>query len=249
MESERECHERVVLVSVRGGSKPRRKVAIALPPENDYDVFSERVRKKLNLSGIGGIYHSETNIPVYDLGDLQDIDDLVVVECVPDTPITNGDASDASANGPTQKMPSSATNLGSSISAGGMRKMGSLISGNDIETAVNMGDSADDDDNQKYAKRHNPVVRMMQQLTGSQCANLLPVTTKDTAEGSKTKRRRKGGALDPRKVLLMFALASCMATMILLYSRLSIGPALASGVMDENRDHLLSSETLNLGTR
>ena len=34
----------------------------------------------------------QTNIPVYDLGDLQDIDDLVVVECVPDTPITNGDA-------------------------------------------------------------------------------------------------------------------------------------------------------------
>jgi hypothetical protein len=36
----------------------------------------------------------QTNIPVYDLGELQDIDDLVVVECVPETaPIPNGDTS------------------------------------------------------------------------------------------------------------------------------------------------------------
>jgi hypothetical protein len=48
-------------------------------------------------------------------------------------------------------------------------------------------------------------------------------------------------------VLLMFALASCIATMVLLYMRLSLGPALTSGVMDEQRDHLLNSETLTMG--
>ena len=35
------------------------KVAIALPPENDYQVFAERVRRKLNLAGIAGIFHAE----------------------------------------------------------------------------------------------------------------------------------------------------------------------------------------------
>jgi len=37
------------------------KVAIALPPENDYQVFVERVRRKLNLAGVAGIYHAEVS--------------------------------------------------------------------------------------------------------------------------------------------------------------------------------------------
>jgi hypothetical protein len=41
-------------------------------------------------------------------------------------------------------------------------------------------ESGGEDDNKKYAKRNNPVVRMFQQFTGNQCPNILPMTTKDT---------------------------------------------------------------------
>lgn len=41
------------------------KVAIALPPENDYHVFVERVRRKLNLAGVAGIYHAEVRVLSY----------------------------------------------------------------------------------------------------------------------------------------------------------------------------------------
>ncbi|KAK3267513.1 hypothetical protein CYMTET_23934, partial [Cymbomonas tetramitiformis] len=60
-------------------------------------------------------------------------------------------------------------------------------------------------------------------------------------------KRRQGGGVDMRKVLLVFALFSCIGTMLLLYTRISMGPALAAAVMDERRDHIVESETLTLG--
>ena len=98
-------------------------------------------------------------------------------------------------------------------------------------------------------------------------SGLLPVTSKDTAGASGGgggttatggnassslkgggRGRRKDGGCDPRKLLLLFALMSCMATMLLLYSRISVGPPLSSSSLLLPKDHVLSSETLHLGT-
>mmetsp|Transcript_28657 Transcript_28657/g.39580 ORF Transcript_28657/g.39580 Transcript_28657/m.39580 type:complete len:256 (+) Transcript_28657:222-989(+) len=251
---DKECHERVVLVSVRGGTKPRRKVAIALPPENDYTVFADRVRKKLNLSGVGGIFHAETNLPVTDLSELQDIDDLVVEEGAPPPQIfSQSNGGKAVETRLTNNVSSPGSNsLGRGTSSRKLRASSSSGLGNQAD----LENGSDEDNEKKYVRRGNPLLRFLVKVVPTgllrSSSSTLPVTTKDTENGggawAATKRRQKNSPLDPRKVLLIFALASCMATMLLLYTRLSVGPALASSVMDDKRDHIFSSETLNMGT-
>jgi hypothetical protein len=179
-------------------------VAIALPPENDYQVFVERVRRKLNLAGVAGIYHAEvrvlsyggfapanctrtvrgcawvsgkrrerltriqavlytdgahslthpravspsqTNIPVHNLAELQDIDDLVVEEGTPPPP-TDG------------HVRSSPAAKGGSASA---RKSGSLArTPSDAEGGRGKEEEEEDDD--KYAKKGNPLYRLFVQV-------------------------------------------------------------------------------------
>lgn len=239
-----ECHERVVLVSVRGGAastKPKRKVAIALPPENDYEVFVERVRKKLNLQGVGGIFHSESNIPVYNLSDLQDIDDLVVEECEASGHLSPG-------KGSTQMIPNQPPPSPGMTATSSRKPRSSTLDG---KGTIDPEAGAEDDD--KYAKRSNPVMRFLRPFTPGllrKNSPTLPLTSKDldNSRGQGTKRRRKGNnPLDPRKLLLGFALISCIATMILLYSRISAGLPLESTLSPGEHDHLLKSETLTLG--
>jgi hypothetical protein len=100
------------------------------------------------------------------------------------------------------------------------------------------------------------VWRQLRSNSGS-TSGLLPVTTKDVGGGGggggvgaagKRGRKPRADGCDPRKLLLLFALMSCMATMMLLYSRISMGPALSSFNVLEPKDHLVSSETLHLGT-
>ncbi|KAK3234486.1 hypothetical protein CYMTET_55258, partial [Cymbomonas tetramitiformis] len=148
-----ECHERVVLVSVRGGSKPRRKVAIALPPGNDYDVFSERVRKKLNLAGISGIYHAETNIPVQDLSELQDIDDLVVVE---NLAVAEAGSSATAAGRP------GVVNTTSRF-AGRGHSSSTSENTRDLQLDEELG-GEDEEGKKKYERRGNPVYRALQRV-------------------------------------------------------------------------------------
>ena len=81
----------------------------------------------------------------------------------------------------------------------------------------------------------------------AKCDRVLPPPLPDNSRGQGTKRRRKNNALDPRKLLLVFALVSCIATMMLLYSRISTGLPLESNLSPGEHDHLLKSETLTLG--
>mmetsp|Transcript_6843 Transcript_6843/g.12767 ORF Transcript_6843/g.12767 Transcript_6843/m.12767 type:complete len:263 (+) Transcript_6843:313-1101(+) len=259
--SDNECHERVVLVSVRGGgggAKPKRKVAIALPPENDYGLFVNRVRKKLSLKGVGGIFHAESNIPVYNLSELQDIDDLIVEECE-ESAQPHVEFNDIGPDTMMSSQTPSSPNPGS-LSATSSRKPRSsnFLEGSEI-VQIDAESGKADGDEDKYARRGNPMYRMLlpfapEGLLRNQSGTALPLTQKDIAvengsvgRGSSKRRRKVSNPLDPRKLLLLFALASCMATMFLLYSRISTGPALGSAVL-ETRDHVYSSETLNLGT-
>eukprot|EP00854_Cymbomonas_tetramitiformis_P000673 gene673-1127_t len=128
------------------------KVAIALPPGNDYDVFSERVRKKLNLAGISGIYHAETNIPVQDLSELQDIDDLVVVE---NLAVAEAGSSATAAGRPDQ--------LSAAFVCDTDRHM--LANTRAVESVLDEELGGEDEEGKKkYERRGNPVYRALQRV-------------------------------------------------------------------------------------
>jgi len=70
---------RLVFVSVKD-AKPKRKVAVPIPENGNWDAFIEQVKTKLKLSGVGEIYLAATDERVLHLDQLQDIDELYVVE-------------------------------------------------------------------------------------------------------------------------------------------------------------------------
>lgn len=70
---------RLVFVSVRG-PKSKRKVAVPISDETDWQSFVDTIRLKLKLSGVGDMYLASTGELVQRLDQLQDIDEVQVVE-------------------------------------------------------------------------------------------------------------------------------------------------------------------------
>eukprot|EP00249_Psilotum_nudum_P018051 c26616_g1_i1 orf=587-1735(-) len=106
--------------------------------------------------------------------------------------------------------------------------------------SANADNSGGDDDgmNRKYSRRGPAYRQLLKYLLPfwSPALPSLPVTTtprrddrdalvaEELIEG-RPHRRQRSSAIDPRKVLLVFAIMSCMATIVLLYYRLSQGAA------------------------
>jgi len=68
-----------VFVSVKG-PKSKRKVAVPISDETDWQSFVDTVRLKLKLSGVGDMYLASTGELVQSLDQLQDIDEVHVIE-------------------------------------------------------------------------------------------------------------------------------------------------------------------------
>jgi len=70
---------RLVFVSVKG-PKSKRKVAVPISDETDWQSFVDTVRLKLKLSGVGDMHLASTGELVQSLDQLQDIDEVQVIE-------------------------------------------------------------------------------------------------------------------------------------------------------------------------
>lgn len=69
----------MVFVSVKD-ARPKRKVAVPIPENGNWEAFIGQVQSKLKLSGVGEIFLASTGERVLQLEQLQDIDELYVVE-------------------------------------------------------------------------------------------------------------------------------------------------------------------------
>ncbi|KAG0585787.1 hypothetical protein M758_2G038300 [Ceratodon purpureus] len=109
---------------------------------------------------------------------------------------------------------------------------------------VDHDDSYDEDGtSRKYSKR-GPAYRQLLKYVPffSSALPTLPVTRKDSQDGydgdeaidDRRRRRYRSSSMDVRKLILLFAIMSCMATAMLLYYRLSQGSGLSDdGESDE----------------
>mmetsp|Transcript_15648 Transcript_15648/g.43769 ORF Transcript_15648/g.43769 Transcript_15648/m.43769 type:complete len:243 (-) Transcript_15648:415-1143(-) len=222
---------RLVFVSLKG-SKPRRKVAVPVPDSYTYEQFADKIKQKLKLLSVGAIYHVSTGEQLTNIDDLQDIDELLVEEA-PEEPIENGtsthgtsdaalrsDAATTSADsilgGPDRTSSSTAT-----PSAAMLRSHQPGRAGPPPASSIAIPDD-DEDTKKKYMKRNTGVMRKLQRMFPSLLGPGLPVTTRDVDGGGGSKRKRGRSLVDPRNFLILFALLSCLATMLLLYSRVSV---------------------------
>jgi len=224
---------RLVFVSLKN-SKPRRKVAIPLPDTYTYEQFAEKVKHKLKLLSVGEITQVSTGERVTNVDDIQDIDELQVEEAATDDipyPTPNGSAPYDDA----LRSEGASSSAADSLLGGGPDRMNSMATGSSAPSAVlrsqpsramsyaadDMGMGGDDEDSKKkYVKRNAGVVRKLQRLFPSLFSPGLPVSTKDV-DGSGVRRKRSRSYVDPRNFLVLFALLSCLATMLLLYSRVA----------------------------
>ena len=192
--------ERLVFVTIKGGAtlpsgRPLRRAVVPVSDETTWRDFSDRVAKKLRLAKLGTFYNKEGGGVVSKMEDILDVDDLEVEEVK--EPERNG-------------IEPSSSGAPASPSLHGRFKR-----------AADNGPypvSYDDDSNKKYAPKTGGVGRFMQRL-GLMAAPGLPLTAQDGKEGG-PKRRRKT-RMDTRKLLVMGAIASCLATMVLMYMRLA----------------------------
>lgn len=210
---------RLVFVSVKD-AKPKRKVAVPIGDGASWDQFCSQVQTKLKLMGIEAIYLASSGEQITRLDQLQDIDELVVVE---------GSAArggQASAAGPAS---GGANGYMQSQGSGYVGRVG--VADAEITPAMNSQLDADTDHAQKYAKRQGSLQRTMKRVFPSLFQNSLPVTTKDLGGSSGTAlspaveavrrriRRRRRSCADPRNLLILFTLISCLGTVLFVYTR------------------------------
>lgn len=189
---------RLVFVSVKG-PKSKRKVAVPISDETDWQSFVDTVRLKLKLSGVGDMHLASTGELVQSLDQLQDIDEVQVIEAE-----------------------------GAPIGSTFMDGKGQVRS-SDVEITPDMAAKLEVDSNyeSKYVKKQSDMQRTMKRmLPGLFRQNSLPVTTRDTVPLSpieqvkrRMKKRNRRSVLDPRTVLAVFALLSCAGTLLFVYLR------------------------------
>lgn len=200
---------RLVFVSVKD-AKPKRKVAVPIPEGSTWEAFCRSVQSKLKLSGIDSIYLVSSGELVTRLDQLQDIDELSVVE----------------GSQQQQQQPSS-NGYGPSSSGGYIQKVG--ISDTEITPVLSGQLDADADDDAKYAKKQSGIqLSMKRAFPGLFRQNSLPLTTRDLSQASPIEqvrrrvRRRKRSWTDPRRLLILFALMSCVGTLFYVYSKANL---------------------------
>lgn len=203
---------RLVFVSVKD-AKPKRKVAVPVPDSASWDQFLRQVAAKLKISGVAAIYLAASGEQVMRLDQLQDIDELYVVEGPP----PQGAASPSSeANGYMQQQRS------------GVRLVG--VADTEISAEQSGWLEEDADSDAKYAKRQTSLQRTIKRVFPSLFASQsLPVTSRDVSAASPVEavrrriRRRRRSCFDPRTILMLFTLASCLATVLFVYLRAMAG--------------------------
>lgn len=211
---------RLVFVSVRD-AKPKRKVAVPIGDGSSWDQFCGQVQAKLKLVGIDSIYLASSGERITRLDQLQDIDELYVVEgAAPRGGQASAAGPAADGNGYLQTQPTSyVSRLG--------------VADAEISAAMNSRLAADADQSQKYAKRQGSLQRTMKRVFPSLFQGSLPVTNKDISNGNPLSpaveqvrrriRRRRRSCADPRNLLVVFALISCLGTVFFVYSRTAQG--------------------------
>lgn len=151
--------------------------------------------------GIETVYLASSGERVASLDSLQDIDELYVVES----------SHPSSSNGYT--------------SVNHVHRVG--ISDTEITAALSGQLDADADDDTKYAKRQGSIQRTMKRVfPGLFRQTSLPITNRDLSlspveQVRRRVRRRRKSWTDPRSLLVLFALISCLATAFFVYSRVS----------------------------
>ncbi|KAL2645214.1 hypothetical protein R1flu_012801 [Riccia fluitans] len=134
------------------------------------------------------------------------------------------------------------------ISTNGAMARKNSIRGDNLSPSASMGyDDDEDGSHRKYTRRgpfHRQVMRTLLPFW-SPSLPTLPITQKDTRgapaaedliDGRSRRKQRSSTTIDSRKVLLLFAIMSCMATVLLLYYRL------AQGTSASANDGLLQGE-------
>ncbi|KAL4447351.1 hypothetical protein ABPG77_007384 [Micractinium sp. CCAP 211/92] len=206
---------RLVFVSVKD-AKPKRKVAVPIGDGASWEQFCSQVQAKLKLVGIEAIYLASSGERITRLDQLQDIDELYVVEGA-----ARGGQASAAAPPADQYVQTQPTSY--------MSRVG--VADAEISPAMNGRFDVDSDASQKYAKRQGSLQRTMKRVFPSLFQGSLPVTTKDLANGNPMSpaveqvrrriRRRRRSCADPRNLLILFTLISCLGTVLFVYSRTS----------------------------
>lgn len=205
---------RLVFVSVKD-AKPKRKVAVPIGDGATWEQFCSQVQTKLKLVGIAAVYLASSGEQVTRLDQLQDIDELYVVE-------GSARGGQASAAGPAAQDAFLQTHPTTYMS-----RMG--VADTEITPAMSSQLDADADEKGKYARRQGSLQRTMKRVFPGLFQGSLPVTTKDTSSGNPLSpaveqvrrriRRRRRSCADPRNLLVLFTLISCLGTVLFVYSR------------------------------
>eukprot|EP00850_Spirogloea_muscicola_P001402 SM000005S17199 [mRNA] locus=s5:736744:739641:+ [translate_table: standard] len=122
----------------------------------------------------------------------------------------------------TSASPNSASHLKSSASTNSYRAGDSRTS---LDITEDYNEDDEDGTDRKYARR-GPAYRQLLRHLGLSWSTSLPglPVTREEADGtgeSRPRRRSYRRPTDPRKLLLVLAILSCLATMVLLYYRLA----------------------------
>jgi hypothetical protein len=215
---------RLVFVFLRD-ARPARKMAVAIPDGATWPDFLAAVRTKLRIAGVAALYLASTGERVERLQQLTDIDEICVVAAAGGA---SGAASGAASNGATPHSQAAfagaaaSASRGSEIVPAGEQPATPMraTAGSPYRGALDTGASGVGSSyhrppgaGEKYARRVHPLRRSLQRLFPRFFGpSSLPLTTRDVSDG-KGKRGRRG-ALGARRLLLLLALASGLATIL-----------------------------------
>lgn len=228
--------------------RTRRKRALGVADDASFQDFLALCCSRLQLRGIQSITHATTGKAVRGMDDLQDIEDLLVEETPLDdkraaaTAVYVADRSLLEA-APAPALDGGAGSAsvpyapGSAAKRGGVR--GSLAGADEhrVSLGARMNGAVDDDDDDdsgegKYVRRA-PWHRQLLQHVGFQglATECLPVTNPQLVMDADAKKggggiarkssRGRANTCTPARAFVACSLTACIATMILLYTRLS----------------------------
>lgn len=229
--------------------RTRRKRALGVADNATFGDFLQLCCARLQLRGIQSIKHATTGKEVRGMDDLQDIEDLLVEETPADDARAAATAVYLADRSLLEAAPAPALEgggaapyaPGSAAKRAGSGRFGAAGGGDEhrMNFGAAGGDGFDDDDSgdAKYARRAPWHRQLLQHVgfpsfTGTEC---LPVTNPQLAVDAASKKDGPGphaaaaakrgartpSTCTPARAFVACSLATCVATMVLLYSRLS----------------------------